>query len=391
MRRRVEAAGGRLTAGPGGAGPDELTAGDGGGPVPPVRTTSAPPGRDGAPAGRAGVGVPAKNGPPAECGGRSPRDAPGFRTRDDLRPEGSGRSRQGAARIRAADDPPADDGGWCVRAVLPVRDRDRAPARRIGAVEAAAFAGCALVPLAVSPTAGAALLPVLHAAPLLWLRRTPGCALAAMVAVALGWSAATATGLPLPAALPPLTVAAAAELLGLYTVAARYPPHRSWPAPVAVGVAAGAVLGLAVAADPAEPGGAGAVVLLAALGLAGVPWLLPVWALGLLARARRGEGGRWERRVLDAVAARVGDAVAAERRRVAAGLQGAVAERTARLVREAESGLAGRAGPAAALAEVTDEARRALAALRELLDMMDAAGAGAGAPARAGRTAEARR
>lgn len=387
MRRRVEAAGGRLTAGPGGTGPDELTAGDGGGPVPPVRTASAPPGRDGAPAGRAGVGVPAKNGPPAECGGRSPRDAPGFRTRDDLRPEGSSRSRQGAARIRAADYPPAGDGGWCVRAVLPVRDRDRAPARRIGAVEAAAFAGCALVPLAVSPTAGAALLLVLHAAPLLWLRRTPGCALASMAAVALGWSAAT--GLPLPAALAPLTVAAAAELLALYAVAARHPAHRSWPAPVAVGVAAGTVLGLAVAADPAESAGAGTVVLMAALGLAAVPWLLPVWALGLLARSRRGEGGRWERRALEAVAARVGEAVAAERRRVAAGLQGAVAERTARLVRGAESGLSGRVGHAAALAEVTGEARQALAALRELLDLMDAAGAGVSAPT-GGRVAEVR-
>lgn len=84
--------------------------------------------------------------------------------------------------------------------------------------------------------------------------------------------------------------------------------------------------------------------------------------------------------------ARVGEAVAAERRRVAAGLQGAVAERTARLVRGAESGLTGRVGHAAALAEVTGEARRALAALRDLLDMFDAAGASAPA----GRLAEVR-
>ncbi len=91
--------------------------------------------------------------------------------------------------------------------------------------------------------------------------------------------------------------------------------------------------------------------------------------------------------MLDAVAARVGEAVAAERRRVAAGLQGAVAECTARLVRGAESGLAGRVGQAAALAEVAGEARRALAALRELLDMLDA---GAGAAASGGGVAEVR-
>ncbi|MFF0728540.1 histidine kinase [Streptomyces sp. NPDC004134] len=339
MRRRVEAAGGRLTAGPGG--------------------------REAAPGG-------------GGRGGRTANDAqPARRSASSRRP-----------MIRMTGDPLTSGGGgdWCVRAVLPVRERDRDRARPVRAAAPAAFAGCALVPLAASPAAGVALLLVLHAAPLLWLRRAPGRALGAMVAVALGWSAASAAGLPVPAALAPLTVAAAGELIALYAVAARHPPHRSWPAPFALGAAAGTVLGLALAADPAEPAGSGAVVLMAALGLAAAPWLLPVWALGLLARARRGEGGRWERRTLDAVAARVGKAVAAERRRVAAGLQGAVAERTARLVRGAESGLAGRVGHAAALAEVTAEARRALAALRELLDMMDAAGASTPA----GRVAEVR-
>ncbi|AZM50426.1 hypothetical protein DMB38_35685 [Streptomyces sp. WAC 06738] len=329
MRRRVGAAGGRLTVGPGG--PDGTPGGDG---------------------------------------------DPGIRTASNARLPG----RVVGGLYPTAGDPSAGGGGWCVRAVLPVRNRDRAAARPacpVRAAEVAAFAGCAVVPLAVGPAAGTALLLVLHAAPLLWLRRAPGRALGAMVAVALGWSGASAAGLPVPGAPAPLTVAAAAELIALYAVAARHPPHRSWPAPVALGVAAGSVLGLALAADPAEQAGAGAVVLMAALGLTAAPWLLPVWALGLLTRARRGEGGRWERRALDAVAARVGEAVAAERHRVAAGLRGAVTERTARVVRGAESGLAGRVGHAAALAEVTGEARRALAALRELLDMMDAAGASA--------------
>ncbi|XLQ73665.1 hypothetical protein ABDJ25_39255 [Streptomyces actinocidus] len=133
----------------------------------------------------------------------------------------------------------------------------------------------------------------------------------------------------------------------------------------------GIAVGLAVAGDPGESAGPGAVAPLAALGLAAVPWLLPVWALGLLTRARRGDGGPWERRVLDTVAARVGEAVAGERRRVATGLHATVVGHTVALVRHAEAGLAGTADARTALSEVTGGARKALAGLRDLLDALE--------------------
>ncbi|MFH8796872.1 sensor histidine kinase [Streptomyces sp. NPDC017941] len=332
---------------------------------------------------------------------------------------------------------PTDDGGWAVEATLPVPGpRPRARAR---IADAAAFALCVALPLllAVAPPdavlrdpaprhlALLSALLTLHAAPLLIRRRAPATALAALLTTALAWSAACSAGWLDFALLGPLAFAWTAELIALYAVGAYGPARVTWPAPVAVGLAGGLAVGFAVAGDPAETAGPGAVPLLAALGLAAVPWLLPVWALGLLARARRGEGGPWERRLFDAVAARVGDAVTGERRRVATGLHATVVAHTVALVHRAEEGLLppaaldavprlpsasdavprlpsafdavprppaapgadpvpptapdGSPGPAAdprkALAATTDAARAALAGLRELLDALEEPGA----------------
>lgn len=199
-----------------------------------------------------------------------------------------------------------------------------------------------------------------------------------MLTTTLGWSAAAALG-PLDSDwLGPLALAWTAELAALHAVGAYGPARATWPAPVAVGLVGGVAVGLAVAGDPGESAGPGAVALLAALGLATVPWLLPVWALGLLTRARRGVGGPWEQRLLDAVAARVGEAVAGERRRVATGLHATVVEHTVALVRHAEAGVAGAVAARTALGEVTGAARRALAGLRELLDALEERGVGGG-------------
>ncbi|GGS21953.1 hypothetical protein GCM10010252_71590 [Streptomyces aureoverticillatus] len=278
---------------------------------------------------------------------------------------------------------PTGSGGWGVEAVLPIPGAR--PRIRALAVDAGVFVLCTALPLLLSCAGPDPLLPdlsatqlalltallVAHAAPLFLRRRAPVTALAAMMTATLGWSAAAALG-PLPFDwLAPLALAWTAEPVALHAVGAYGPARPTWPAPVAVGLVGGIAVGLAVAGDPGESAGPGAVALFAALGLATVPWLLPVWALGLLTRARRGDGGPWERRVLDTVAARVGEAVAGERRRVATGLHATVVGHTAALVRHAEAGLAGTADARTALTEVTGGARKALAGLRELLDGLE--------------------
>ncbi|MDT0341960.1 sensor histidine kinase [Streptomyces litchfieldiae] len=313
--------------------------------------------------GSAELSISVVNGPPGPGGSPTPgtgRGIAGMRARA----AGVGGRLTAGPGEESAD---AGPGGWSVRATFPIP----APGRRVTALDATAVVGCAAPPLLLYPAAGPAVLLAAHALPVLWARHAPARALAAVLAVALAWSAASAVGLLDARWLGALALAGAAELCCIYAVAAHGPARLTWLAPVAVGGASGTVLGLAVVADPAEPAGAGTVVFLTVLGLAAVPWLLPVWILGLLVRARRGDGGHWEQRALDTVAARVGEAVAGERRRVAAGVRGAVAEHTVRLVRRAESGVTGADRAVTALAEVTREARNALSALRDLLDTLD--------------------
>ncbi|MDT0309744.1 histidine kinase [Streptomyces sp. DSM 44917] len=280
-------------------------------------------------------------------------------------PSGGGR---GLAGLRARAEPlggrvaagpvPGPAGGWAVRATLP-----RGP--RLPAADAPAFVACALLPVLLGPVPPAPV-PLLalaaHAVPLLWRRRAPWAALGGMLAVALACAAAGWAGLLDPRWLGALAFASGAELLGVHAVAAHGRGRLSWAAPAAVGAAAGVVCGAAASAGP------GGTLLLALAGLAAAPWLLPVWALGELARSRRGEGGgRRDRRLLAAMANAARGAAETERRRVTAGLGEAVLRPTARLVRQAES----TGDPATTLAEVTAEARRALAGMRELLATLD--------------------
>ncbi len=289
-------------------------------------------------------------------------------TPGDGPPLGAGRGLGGLAeraagvggRLVAGPDP---RGGWSVRARLPTGRTSRP-----GVPEMTAFAGCALAPALLLPDPVVALpLAAAHALPLLWWRRAPVAALAAMLVLApvcaLVWAAVAAAaggGHGWPAAL---ACASAAELLGVHEVAARVRPRWSWLAPFAVGAVGGSAVGIAASAGP------GGIWALALVGLTAAPWSLPVWLVGLLTRARGGAGGRWEERALEAMALRVAGAVAAERRGFAAGLRGVVLEPTARLVRRAEAGDA----TAGALAEITHDARRALGGLRELLGSLETA------------------
>ncbi|WJV44361.1 sensor histidine kinase [Streptomyces flavofungini] len=329
--------------------------------------------------GAAELALTVVNGPP-----------PGGTWADGGAPLGSGRGLAGM-RERAVGvggeltAGPTSEGGWAVEATLPVPGA-RSRTRGLLA-DTAAFALSTVLPLLLATAVPDPLLPglttsqraalaallTLHAAPLFLRRRAPATALAAMLTVSLGWSAAASLGLVDIDWLGPLALAWTAELTGLHAVGAYGPARVTWPAPVAVGLVGGLAVGLAVAGDPAESAGPGAIALLAALGLATVPWLLPVWALGLLARARRGADGPRERRLLDRVAARVGEAVAGERRRVATGLHATVVEHTVALVRHAEAGASGTGDVRTALGEVASAARRALAGLRELLDAMEGA------------------
>lgn len=271
---------------------------------------------------------------------------------------------------------PGERGGWTVRATLPTRAPGTWWPR---AVDATLLTACTAVPLLTTarhPSPGElcalSVLLTVHAAPLPARRRAPAAALAMSLAVSVAWATATVAGALPFAWLAALGFAWTAELAALHAVGAYGPARATWPAPVAVGVVGGAVLGLAVVSDPAESAGLGTAALLTALGLVAVPWLLPVWALGLLTRARRGDGGRWEQRVLDAMAVRVGEAVTDERHRVATGLHGTVVEHTTRLVRHAEAGLSAPDDRRAALTGMTDAARTALTGLRTLLDTLDA-------------------
>jgi hypothetical protein len=224
-------------------------------------------------------------------------------------------------------------GGWSVRTVLP----DGSPARRV--------------------------------------RRRAPLALAGAIAVALAWAVATAVGLvDVGWGAPVLALAGVAALAGVCAAGACARSDRSWLAPVGVGAVTGAVVGLAALADPAEAASPATVGLAVLWGVALSVWLVPVWALGVLVRVRRGRYGRRQQELLARLTALVGEAVLAERRRVAAGLDAAVRDRTLRLVRVAEShAVTSASGDAAtaALATVEADAREALAGLRRLLDALD--------------------
>ncbi|WP_330438061.1 histidine kinase [Streptomyces griseoaurantiacus] len=276
---------------------------------------------------------------------------------------------------------PTAEGGWEVRAALPGRTAAEAdPAvprgRRAAQVTAAlALVVNPLLPILVihrsTASAGAgvsagvyfALLAAVQATALLWLRRTPRTARAALLAVAPLWPAATAAGdYTGPALLPPaLSMLATCVALAAHAAApgdrgrARTAVTRwLFPAAALVAHGAGALAALAERPGGAPGWGAGAGVVAGVALVAGAAHALGA-RLGRRARAAR--EAREER-----LAAWNGEAVReawAERRRIAAGLETTVLARTADMVAEAEAGR---------LDATAERAREALAAMRALLD-----------------------
>ncbi|WP_340376484.1 histidine kinase [Streptomyces sp. SS7] len=304
---------------------------------------------------------------------------------------GGGRG-QGFLRSRAREaggtlsTGPTADGGWEVRAALPGRGSapgERSVPRGYRLAQVVAAFGLSLQPLlpalVIRPdtassgahvTAGAlfALLVAAQAVALLWLRRTPRLALAALLALAPLWPVAMSLGdYAGPVLLPP-----ALSMLATCTALAARARHRSAATgfgslafftdrPLAVvvlavvvvhaGAATGAVLGRGVAVPGWLVAGAATAGVLVTAAAA-------VWAGARRGRRDRADRGAREERLAAWTGAAVRDAWA-ERRRIAAGLETTVLARTADMVAEAEAGR---------LDSTAGRAREALTAMRALLD-----------------------
>ncbi|WP_242903743.1 sensor histidine kinase [Actinomadura terrae] len=294
--------------------------------------------------------------------------------------------RERASRIGGAlDAGPTPAGGWAVTARLPTTTPSEHGAGWPEILDAVTIAFCAALPaLGLVPPeplasgwSGAGLVLVAAAlavrgVPLWWRRRAPYAALGVLTAVDAVLAVTSALEHVDPLAL--FLLGCPAQLVMVYSVACYgRDVRRTWHAAPLATLPWGLGLGTALAVDPevAADGAAPLPLLfgLAAACLVTVPFMAAVWAWGA-AVARRSR--RWESTALDAASARTGEAVHAERTRVAAGLSGTVLERTARLTRAAEAGLAGGDGEArAALDVVAGQARAALTDMRGLLESLE--------------------
>ncbi|MGW0710666.1 histidine kinase [Streptomyces sp. NPDC002643] len=308
---------------------------------------------------------------------------------------GGGRG-QGFLRSRAKElggtlsTGPTAEGGWEVRAVLPGRTAappERSVTRGYRVAQLAAAAGLCLQPLlpalVIHPepasteahvSAGVlfALLAAAQAVALLWRPRAPRSTYAALLGLALLWPPAMTMGdYTGPVLLPPLLgmLATCAALAGdtMDRQAGERPTDRgprallrsAGPSLAAVAVHA---LALAVALlDRGTTVPAWAVVAGSVAGAASVVGAAR-WIGYLRGRRDRDARGARERRLAVWTEEAVRDAWA-ERRRIAAGLETTVLERTADMVTEAEAGR---------LEVTADRAREALAAMRALLDTVRA-------------------
>jgi signal transduction histidine kinase len=303
-------------------------------------------------------------------------------------PLGTGRGIVGMTERAAGvggtlDAGPVESGGWSVRAVLPTSSPRRGPGwpEVLDAI-AVTFSGVLPIMLAFTPPDQlmkgrsiaegvlVALAVLLRALPLWWRRRAPYTTLLVLAVIDSVWMVTAAFVDPDLSGL--ILLGAPAAAIAVYSVGAYARAGRhTWPAALIGGLPWGLVMGVSLVIDK-DPSGPGPVVFvygLAAGGLFTTLILLPFWAWGKTV-ARRGR--RWETNALETMAARTGEAVLAERHRVAMGLRGTVLDHTSRLVRAAEAGLAGSGTDAqAALDVVTTQARAALIDMRELLDAME--------------------
>ncbi|GAA2596815.1 histidine kinase [Actinomadura fulvescens] len=286
------------------------------------------------------------------------------------------------------DAGPTPAGGWAVAAVLPTNPAGQRQGLDWPEVlDAAAIAFCVATPAVMAfalkeesivegwSTGAMMLLTVAlfgRALPLWWRRRKPYGTLIALAVVDSIWAVAGARlSEPL---LGVLAVGFPAELIAVYSVACYARKGRpTWPAVLVAPIPWAMAIGVALALDP-EPNEPGAAVFalvfgLVAGGMFSALAFLPFWAWGKAVAAR---SRNWEINALETMAARTGEAVLAERHRIAMGLRGTVFDHTSRLVRAAEAGLGGTASDArAALDVVTEQARAALVDMRELLDAME--------------------
>ncbi|MDX2935939.1 histidine kinase [Streptomyces ipomoeae] len=323
---------------------------------------------------------------------------------------GGGRG-QGFLRSRARElggtlsTGPTAEGGWEVRAVLPGRTAaplERSVPRGYRLAQMAAALGLCLQPLLptlviraettsngshVSAGVLFALLAGAQAVALLWRRRAPRTAYGALLGLALLWPLAMTTGdYTGPALLPPALsmlatcVALAADVTaravtGRGRAAGR--PHRGGvhgavaddedrprAALLALPLTATAAHALAATAAVLDRGTTVPVWAVVAGATAGAAAAVGVacWAGALRGRRDRAARGVREERLAVWTEEAVRDAWA-ERRRIAAGLETTVLERTADMVAEAEAGR---------LDATADRAREALAAMRALLDTVRA-------------------
>ena len=316
-------------------------------------------------------------------------DAPRAGVRGPASDLGSGRGIEGmreraeavGGRLNAGSD---TAGGWTVTAVLPdatgpsahadlAHPRDLVAEQRLadGAlfVVAAALPPVTLVAAADDGTAvGTAfgvtlgVLSVLHALPLLWRRRTPWRVVCAVVATAWLWPLARDAGLLPSVWTAYLHFAAVAELFAVYALAVYGRGARTWPAILVAACGLAGALAATGAVDGSLSGEAASVAAVsgAALTLTIVVGLVltPVWTAGVAVRRRRLRVVTGEEEEITGSERAAADAVVAERRRIAAGLQEAVLHRTATV-----SELAGRGE----LDAVAAAARSALEAMRQLL------------------------
>ncbi|QXJ21775.1 hypothetical protein AGRA3207_002662 [Actinomadura graeca] len=282
------------------------------------------------------------------------------------------------------DTAPSGPRGWTVRAVLPTSGGRR----RLGwpeVLDTTVAASCAFLPALVGfippepilgrTSAGMAavmlVMLVLRGVPLWWRRRAPYTALGTLAAMDVAW--ALTAGAHTPPFLALLLVGAPAEMIAVYAVGGHARRgSRTWPAPLIGAVPWAAAFAVLLVTDPETEQTSSVIPFaLGAGGLFGVLVLLPFWAWG---RTVTGRGQRWEATARETMAARTGEAVQAERHRVALGLRATVLDHTARLVRAAEAGMAGTEEDArAALASVTELARTALLDMRALLDALEEA------------------
>ncbi|GLZ04780.1 hypothetical protein Acsp03_22460 [Actinomadura sp. NBRC 104412] len=277
--------------------------------------------------------------------------------------------------------PDEDTGGWVVRAVLP-----HSPSTGRGpgwpeVLDGATLGVCVALPavLAFAPPdaflrgwpVGAAALAMVaiigRALPLWWRRRAPSTVLASLIVIDCVWAvlaglAGSETMLTL------LFFGSAATMVAVSSVGCHARQGvPTWPAPLVAGVPGGVAFAAAAALD--HPTGPLEMTVLGVIAwVFAVLVLLPFWAWGRAIAARRAQ---WETDALETMAARTGEAVVAERHRIAMGLRATVLKHTARLVRAAEDGMASAETDAQkALADVAEHARAALTDMRALLDAL---------------------